>query len=67
MTAEDFLEAITAMTGAGIRRVFFTGGEPLLSPLARPILRKADHRRALRSAPGGGRGQAKNSSAWRTT
>jgi hypothetical protein len=24
------------MTDAGIRRVFFTGGEPLLSPLARP-------------------------------
>jgi cyclic pyranopterin phosphate synthase len=26
------------MTAAGIRRVFFTGGEPLLSPLARPVL-----------------------------
>lgn len=26
------------MTSAGIRRVFFTGGEPLLSPLARPVL-----------------------------
>ncbi|MFE3454135.1 radical SAM protein [Nonomuraea sp. NPDC059194] len=38
MGADDFLSAINAMTGAGIRRVFFTGGEPLLSPLARPIL-----------------------------
>lgn len=38
LTATDFLAAINAMTGAGIRRVFFTGGEPLLSPLARPIL-----------------------------
>src|SRR5215469_4713737 len=38
LTAEDFLTAITAMTSAGIRRVFFTGGEPLLSPLARPVL-----------------------------
>jgi GTP 3',8-cyclase len=38
MTADAFLAAITAMTTAGIRRVFFTGGEPLLSPLARPVL-----------------------------
>jgi GTP 3',8-cyclase len=38
MTAEAFLTAIGAMTSAGIQRVFFTGGEPLLSPLARPVL-----------------------------
>jgi cyclic pyranopterin phosphate synthase len=38
LTAQDFLIAIAAMTSAGIRRVFFTGGEPLLSPLARPVL-----------------------------
>ena len=38
MTAEAFLTAINVMTTAGIRRVFFTGGEPLLSPLARPVL-----------------------------
>ena len=38
LTAADFLTAISAMTSAGIRRVFFTGGEPLLSPLARPVL-----------------------------
>jgi GTP 3',8-cyclase len=38
MTAAAFTTAIGAMTAAGIRRVFFTGGEPLLSPLARPVL-----------------------------
>jgi GTP 3',8-cyclase len=38
LTADDLLTAINAMTEAGIRRVFFTGGEPLLSPLARPVL-----------------------------
>ena len=38
LTADDFLTAIGAMTAAGIRRVFFTGGEPVLSPLARPVL-----------------------------
>ncbi|MEV6030011.1 radical SAM protein [Nonomuraea sp. NPDC052116] len=38
LDANDFLSAINAMTAAGISRVFFTGGEPLLSPLARPIL-----------------------------
>ncbi|MER7361967.1 radical SAM protein [Nonomuraea wenchangensis] len=38
LNANDLLSAINAMTAAGIRRVFFTGGEPLLSPLARPIL-----------------------------
>ena len=38
LTADGFLTAIGAMTDAGIRRVFFTGGEPLLSPLARPVL-----------------------------
>ena len=38
MNAAAFLTAINAMTAAGIRRVFFTGGEPLLSPVARPVL-----------------------------
>jgi cyclic pyranopterin phosphate synthase len=38
MTSDDYLTAINAMTAAGIRRVFFTGGEPLLSPAARPVL-----------------------------
>jgi len=38
MTPADFISAISTLTNAGIRRVFFTGGEPLLSPMARPIL-----------------------------
>ena len=38
LTTEDYLTAIGALTAAGIGRVFFTGGEPLLSPLARPVL-----------------------------
>ncbi|GGK61640.1 GTP 3',8-cyclase MoaA [Sphaerisporangium melleum] len=38
MTPGDYLTAINTMTAAGIRRVFFTGGEPLLSPAARPVL-----------------------------
>jgi len=38
MTADGFLTAINTMTAAGIQRVFFTGGEPLLSPLARPVM-----------------------------
>lgn len=38
LSAGDLLTAINTMTRAGIRRVFFTGGEPLLSPLARPVL-----------------------------
>jgi len=38
MSPDDYLTAINAMTAAGIRRVFFTGGEPLLSPAARPVL-----------------------------
>jgi cyclic pyranopterin phosphate synthase len=38
LAAGDFLTAIGALTAAGIRRVFFTGGEPLLSPLARPVI-----------------------------
>lgn len=32
------LHAIEAAVSVGIRRVFFTGGEPLVSPLARPVL-----------------------------
>jgi GTP 3',8-cyclase len=38
LTTRSFVTAIAALTDAGIRRVFFTGGEPLLSPLARPVL-----------------------------
>lgn len=38
MTAEDFLNVLDALTGEGLKRVYFTGGEPLMSPLARPVL-----------------------------
>lgn len=36
--AEDYLVLIRALTNAGLKRVYFTGGEPLASPLARPVL-----------------------------
>lgn len=38
LNAPQILTAIEAMVDAGIRRVFLTGGEPLISPLARPVL-----------------------------
>lgn len=36
--AEHFLTVIASMVRAGIKRVYFTGGEPLNSPLARDVL-----------------------------
>ncbi|MGX2995420.1 radical SAM protein [Streptomyces sp. JNUCC 64] len=38
LTADDFLTLIAAVRDAGLNRVFFTGGEPLTSPLARAVL-----------------------------
>ncbi|RSO41849.1 radical SAM protein [Streptomyces sp. WAC 06725] len=38
LTAEHYLTLITALMRAGITRTYFTGGEPLASPLARPVL-----------------------------
>lgn len=38
LDADGFLTVINAMMDAGLKRVHFTGGEPLLSPLARPVL-----------------------------
>ncbi|MFE9553580.1 radical SAM protein [Streptomyces sp. NPDC006703] len=38
VTAEDFLTFIQAMIKAGLRRGYFSGGEPLVSPLAREVL-----------------------------
>ncbi|MFF5720219.1 radical SAM protein [Streptomyces buecherae] len=38
MTAGDFLNVLGGLVDAGLERVYFTGGEPLLSPLARPVL-----------------------------
>lgn len=40
LDAHQILTAIEAMVEAGIRRVFFTGGEPLISLLARPVLER---------------------------
>ena len=36
--AREILTTIEAMVATGIRRVFITGGEPLVSPLAKPVL-----------------------------
>ncbi|MEZ0089983.1 radical SAM protein [Streptacidiphilus sp. EB129] len=38
LDAGDYLTLIAALMTAGLKRVYFTGGEPLTSPLARPIL-----------------------------
>ncbi|RII13352.1 Cyclic pyranopterin monophosphate synthase [Streptomyces sp. YIM 130001] len=38
LTADDLLTTINALRQAGLKRVYFTGGEPLTSPLARDVL-----------------------------
>ncbi|MFB6552170.1 radical SAM protein [Streptomyces sp. NPDC056405] len=38
LTAADYLSVLRDVIAAGLKRVYFTGGEPLLSPLARPVL-----------------------------
>jgi cyclic pyranopterin phosphate synthase len=35
---DDYLAIIGALMNAGLKRIYFTGGEPLVSPLARPVL-----------------------------
>ncbi|MFK0113152.1 radical SAM protein [Streptomyces sp. NPDC091217] len=35
---DDYLTLIRALTAAGLKRVYFTGGEPLTSSMARPVL-----------------------------
>ncbi|MFF6997498.1 radical SAM protein [Streptomyces sp. NPDC008313] len=35
---DGYLRIIRSLMDAGLKRVYFTGGEPLVSPLARPIL-----------------------------
>ncbi|MET9061938.1 radical SAM protein [Streptomyces antibioticus] len=35
---DDYLRVLHDVIAAGLKRVYFTGGEPLLSPLARPVL-----------------------------
>ncbi|WP_346770387.1 radical SAM protein [Streptomyces sp. N502] len=38
LCAEHYLAIIAALMDTGLKRVYFTGGEPLTSPLARPVL-----------------------------
>lgn len=38
MTDGDFLNVLHELMEAGLKRVYFTGGEPLLSPLARSVM-----------------------------
>ncbi|GAA0647548.1 hypothetical protein GCM10009535_26650 [Streptomyces thermocarboxydovorans] len=38
LTAGDYLSVLREVITAGLKRIYFTGGEPLLSPLARPVL-----------------------------
>lgn len=38
MTAEMYIRFIDQLVRAGLKRIHFTGGEPLASPLARPVL-----------------------------
>jgi cyclic pyranopterin phosphate synthase len=38
LDAENYLTLIDALIEAGLKRVYFTGGEPLTSPMARPVL-----------------------------
>lgn len=38
LCAAHYVTVITALMDAGLRRVYFTGGEPLVSRLARPVL-----------------------------
>ncbi|MFF4478923.1 radical SAM protein [Streptomyces melanosporofaciens] len=38
LDADEYLTLITALLRAGMKRVYFTGGEPLTSHLARPVL-----------------------------
>jgi cyclic pyranopterin phosphate synthase len=38
LTAADYTKIIAQLVAAGLDRVYFTGGEPLVSPMARPVL-----------------------------
>lgn len=37
LVADDYVNTMGSMIKAGLKRVYFTGGEPLASPLARPV------------------------------
>ena len=43
LTAEDYRKILTPLIDAGLRRLYFTGGEPLASKLARPVLEAIPH------------------------
>ncbi|MFF5128595.1 radical SAM protein [Streptomyces syringium] len=38
LRAEHYVSVLSQLMNAGLKRVYFTGGEPLTSPLARPVL-----------------------------
>ncbi|MYS22827.1 cyclic pyranopterin phosphate synthase [Streptomyces sp. DvalAA-14] len=38
LNADAYLALMQALMDAGLKRVYFTGGEPLTSPIARPVL-----------------------------
>ncbi|WP_326841030.1 radical SAM protein [Streptomyces sp. NBC_01558] len=38
LNSDGYLTLLEALMGAGLKRVYFTGGEPLTAPMARPIL-----------------------------
>ncbi|MFI5986486.1 radical SAM protein [Streptomyces sp. NPDC051555] len=38
LSADDFVNTMREVINAGMRRVYFTGGEPLLSPIAHDVL-----------------------------
>ena len=40
LDADAYLNLIGSLMDAGLKRVYFTGGEPLTSPIARPVLER---------------------------
>ncbi|MGQ4514158.1 radical SAM protein [Streptomyces sp. DW26H14] len=38
LVADDYVNVLCSVIDAGLNRIYFTGGEPLASPLARPVL-----------------------------
>ncbi|MEU2430606.1 radical SAM protein [Streptomyces sp. NPDC007861] len=43
LAADDYLTVLRTVIASGLTRVYFTGGEPLVSPLARPVLTRLPH------------------------
>jgi cyclic pyranopterin phosphate synthase len=40
LDADAYLTVIGSLMDAGLKRLYFTGGEPLTSPIARPVLER---------------------------